>query len=107
MGRHIDADLVYNAIQITSDKFGILRVPIEQTFRSMLSDIPTAEEPEFKQGEWINEEAELLGCSICHKKIFTIDKFNYCPNCGAKLIESKNNDNDIPLPINPGAYDSF
>ena len=50
------------------------------------------EEP--KQGEWINDNASWgfvdLECPFCHSEyldIDHIDKWNFCPNCGAKMKE--------------------
>lgn len=39
MGSLIEYNDVYNAIQITSDKFGIAKQPVESAMRSMLSQI--------------------------------------------------------------------
>ena len=83
MGRHIDADLVYNAIQITSDKFGILKTPIEGVFRSMLSEIPTVEE--CKRGGWIRVINELNATHKCSNCGLGVNSkyINYCPQCGS------------------------
>ena len=102
MGRHIDADLVYNAIQITSDKFGILKTPIEGVFRSMLSEIPTVEE--CKKGEWsrhpsVNGLIDDVRCSCCNSNppVMSVNVSwgwnltKFCPNCGAYMRGESNN----------------
>lgn len=43
MGRLIDANDVYNAIQITTDNFGVLKGVVESNMLTMLSKIETAE----------------------------------------------------------------
>ena len=52
--------------------------------------------PKEKIGHWIAlDECSNSGyyCSECHKKVIkegwsdTIKKINYCPNCGARMIE--------------------
>lgn len=41
MGRLIDCDNAYNAIQITSDKFGVASMVVWRAMCNMLSQIPT------------------------------------------------------------------
>lgn len=41
MGRLIDCDNVYNAIQITSDNFGVAKHVVEDNMRNMLGKIST------------------------------------------------------------------
>lgn len=48
-------------------------------------------------GHWIfvNPPTELIDweeCSECGYKNFNFSKFNFCPNCGAKMYEEKEND---------------
>ena len=43
MGRLIDANSVYNAIQITTDNFGVAKRVVETNMLTMLSKIPTVE----------------------------------------------------------------
>jgi hypothetical protein len=56
--------------------------------------------PQRKTGKWIilDECAnEGVYCSECHKKVFKLEfsptmkwqNFEYCPNCGARMIESE------------------
>ena len=72
---------------------------------------PLVEIEERKVGKWIEvwgeyDEWREHKCSICDFQEIDADRFNFCPNCGANMRGNKD-DNDIPLPINPGAYDSF
>lgn len=46
--------------------------------------------PQPKTGHWINGDCEGGNCSICGKYYAFYPEsgdFNYCPNCGAKMIE--------------------
>lgn len=43
MGRLIDCNDVYNAIQITTDNFGVAKHVVESNMLTMLSKIPTVE----------------------------------------------------------------
>lgn len=60
-------------------------------FASAINSIPTAEP---KVGRWIRAEGELI-CSICEYPAefnpLSSDfiETNYCPNCGAKMEESR------------------
>ena len=40
-------------------------------------------EQEQKSGKWIYKTMEGQFCSICDEQ--SVWKFNYCPNCGAKM----------------------
>ena len=51
--------------------------------------IASGELVERKHGHWIEDYDEWGGyrCSECNE--FNADKGNYCPNCGAKMVEPK------------------
>ena len=64
----------------------------------ILSNLPSAE----KRGRWIECDHEVWGgytsayrCSECGKgyhtvhRGFTTERWNYCPNCGAKMEEKE------------------
>ena len=51
---------------------------------------PKADVREVVHGEWIYEMGKGQHCSICGKG--NIWKFNYCPNCGAKMDERRINE---------------
>lgn len=56
-----------------------------ETYKEWLEQLPTVEP---KRGEWIvlEPEIDLRCCSICGHKIIRAD-CNYCPNCGARMME--------------------
>ena len=51
-----------------------------------------------EHGEWIFDPEILCSdigvysagyrCSVCGKDYFKVDRMNYCPNCGARMIGS-------------------
>ena len=43
--------------------------------------------PQEKMGHWIYKTMEGQFCSICGEQ--SVWKFNYCPNCGAKMVEEQ------------------
>ena len=71
-----------------------------QDIRDFLDNIPTADVAPVVYGHWIWHEEEFeYECSVCHCRFdynHTFEIFdhgfqyaNYCPNCGAKMNESK------------------
>lgn len=74
------------------EKFVKLKTTMRPTFVDVLLEA-TAE----KRGRWIVDTAfgndvmsdeQMVICSVCGKGIFW-GKQNYCPNCGAKMDEVK------------------
>lgn len=62
-----------------------------------INSIPTADVVEVRHGKW--EWRELYGieglvlvCSECRESEGACERFDYCPNCGAKMDGGKNND---------------
>lgn len=58
-------------------------------YSALIDGIDTLEQ-EPKTGRWIDTEfTKLKECSICHARwgIYSIEQFDFCPSCGAKMIE--------------------
>ena len=54
--------------------------------RNLPSVKPLEQQP--KIGHWIYERCDMYSCSVCHHWHTDLDeKMNYCPNCGAKMVE--------------------
>ena len=103
MSRYIDADVLIRKIQ-DGHKFGSL------TITELISECPTADVVEVTRGEWkeceivqenldepIIDEWQSARCSVCGKYhttpyMYYFDYFNYCPNCGAKMDERRENE---------------
>ena len=51
------------------------------------------EEQEPKTGHWIKTGyIDKVTCSICKRKMWNfweVNDFNYCPNCGCRMVEPK------------------
>lgn len=48
--------------------------------------------PQPRKGHWIDTEfKKLKECSICHARwgVYSIEDFDFCPNCGCKMAESE------------------
>jgi hypothetical protein len=67
--------------------------------RQRIKELPAADVAEVKRGKWKEVQKEniwgdsipVFECSICGKYTTgtkgIMTKFNYCPNCGAKMME--------------------
>lgn len=69
--------------------------------QAIVSDLPSVT-PKQKMGRWIESDALLMAtnedgcmkfpakeCSVCHKPHIKAYWMDYCPNCGAKMVESE------------------
>ena len=78
--------------QAAIDTYKNLRLPIYP-----LEELPPVK-PEQKKGRWIKiDDCSNSGyyCSECHKRVVkegwsdTVKIIKYCPNCGAKMVETQ------------------
>lgn len=53
-----------------------------------VQDLPSADRP---QGEWIEMYRNGFGNMIymCSKCNFQVQRSNFCPNCGARMVENR------------------
>ena len=67
-------------------------LPIGESIRGIIDDIPAADVVEVKRGKWTFEHDPItdpkgyfirIVCSCCGLKTGQVS--NYCPNCGAKM----------------------
>ena len=68
-----------------------------ERFKEYIKKLPSAQ-PERKKGKWINRSLNILypeweryTCSVCGEHS---NRYDYCPNCGAKMDEEKENTHD-------------
>ena len=89
MSRYIDADLIeYHDSFTTDGEYSCV------AFKDDIDNIPTADVRENVKGEWKREVLGSTGgygttvmyqCSACER--MSISEYNYCPNCGARMVE--------------------
>lgn len=99
MPRYIDADALICEIclkdcECTPEECG--GKPCGEVKRIM--DAPTISPDEVRGiGKWIvlEPEIDLRSCSVCEHMVIRAD-YNYCPNCGAKMIETKTEPTVLP-----------
>lgn len=71
--------------------------------RGMLMDVPSADVAPVRHGRWESFEDVFMDtcyeCSECGLAFYLADggtpqenQYHYCPNCGAKMDEEKNNE---------------
>ena len=83
MKRYIDADELLT--KLPDD------LPYKASVKRVLMQTPTADVVEVKHGKWKYVDGDLgysdLECSECGAitVFFDDERFNYCPNCGAKM----------------------
>ena len=72
------------------------------TLKRMLDELTEDMPSKQKMGRWIESDALLMAtnedgcmkfpakeCSVCHKPHIKAYWMDYCPNCGAKMVESE------------------
>ena len=60
--------------------------PYKGVLRRVLMQAPVADVAPVVHGKWIfNDDWWEFRCTNCHKAIGNIKKYDYCPNCGAKM----------------------
>lgn len=61
----------------------------DKDLRELLDDIEDLPSVNQKTGHWIEQGLSpyegIRRCSVCYKTYDIRAKFNYCPNCGAKM----------------------
>lgn len=104
MARYIDAEKLKDFIDSQTDSIFNWDKTTEELYHDLcelVDDEPTADVQEVKHGKWVLTQEEhicgdfipTLQCSECGnyefygKAIGT--KFNYCPNCGARMEDKK------------------
>ena len=99
MTRYIDADKIdwrliapTNVINATVEEHTIYRA------RKLVESQPTADVVEVVYGEWIDSKdgTYYANCSICEYQMDVHTErgyHNYCPNCGAKMNERREDEN--------------
>lgn len=68
----------------------------QKLFDSIIDQQPTVDAEPVRHGKWKNDGAGVLRCSECNAQApwkYGMDyidyrwKANYCPNCGARMVE--------------------
>jgi len=79
-------DYIYNDLGLGDEENGKdveRQMELESSYRYIKS-LPSVN-PQPKTGHWIYKMLKGQFCSICDEQ--SMWKFNYCPNCGAKMVE--------------------
>jgi hypothetical protein len=98
MGRLIDCNDVYNAIQITTDNFGVAKSIVENTMLTMLSKIDTAEaipKDQYENRLKADMVAMLIDIQLEIEEhtmtsgVTNQDTWNECIACCSRVIQQK------------------
>ena len=85
--RAIDADDLKSELKFPDER-------LNRVFACMIDNSPTIEFPK-KQAKWEWVYDGMYDrdwrCSACHgRQVMVSDKYKYCPNCGAEMINYEN-----------------
>ena len=88
--RLIDANALFEAVSGIGKDIKRPRA-VELACLCLIAEAPTVDAVEVVHGRWIEaEDGDGLVCSVCREDFCNIylevERFNYCPNCGAKMI---------------------
>ena len=98
MSKYIDAEDITSTIRKVRTKFAIDSVFGEnlredaavagafEAVAQVIDILPAADVQEVRHGRWIDDETAYI-CSVCFHGSPSGAKWNYCPNCGAKMDE--------------------
>lgn len=86
MARYIDADKLVTRPNIGNNSSRTMWMNVER----IVNEAPTADVVKVRHGKWIWKElygeiGYMLVCSECEESEGACEKFDYCPNCGAKM----------------------
>ena len=84
--RLIDADELLTAFPVDNEP-----TVTKSCIRMTIQNMPTIEP---KQGEWIETDSPYIWkCSECPCEVVgnSLEQYNFCPNCGARMKGEKNN----------------
>ena len=95
----ISRKAVINQIFYSTDNNG--DVVLGSALRERIARLPSVTPQEPRKGHWIMthdyftgayESIDYVKCSCCHD--YSLEEGNYCPNCGAKMVEPKESEDD-------------
>lgn len=82
MSRYIDAEKIeYSWLPLAA-------MPDQFVTKKRIDEMPTADVASVRHAHWVKSDFGdgIFECSDCHKAGYT-KKFEYCPDCGAKMDE--------------------
>ena len=103
MAKYIDREVLIEwlkriPLKDLSDGRGLCRIIMEDDFKKAIKKMPkgiVADVAPVRHGRWVKQDKYAFGtfydCSICDNRILDTGRsWNYCPNCGAKMDGSSN-----------------
>ena len=89
MAEYIEREKLISDIDAAMENAGMGYV-IGQTMKRYIKRVPAADVSPVRHGRWVEKEKYTFGiiydCSLCENRILdTGHRWNYCPNCGAKM----------------------
>ena len=89
MSRYIDADMIEYFKTFNPNKGE--KTIADMAWRSDIDAIPTADVAPVVHGKWVLNDDQVYECKECGyvPSFDGYTYFNYCPNCGAKMDERR------------------
>ena len=102
MDDYITREAVVQYLKEYSDKeassfspFSIFTTSVLDQAEMVLSEMPAADVQRVKHGQWILHTKRIADieiklpteCSECGFEEFSAEKYNFCPECGAKMLK--------------------
>ena len=65
-------------------------IVVENRIIDMLNRMPVVDAVPIRHGKWIDiTESHIGTCSLCGDRWGSVDMMNYCPSCGARMVEDE------------------
>ena len=77
MSKYIDRAALFNRLANTKTWADVF---------AAIQEAPTADVQEVRHGRWELDEYGGWHCSVCHEIAIVNGGENYCPNCGALMV---------------------
>ena len=83
-------DIKTEAVNLFLDGFKGTPQPTDHLFAIIdrINEQPTVDAVEVVHGRWIDTDYKpdiYCKCSVCGRRVYAYDDYNYCPRCGAKM----------------------
>lgn len=96
MSKYIDADVLYRWIQTECNPYGRPTLDYETSVIILcyIAEMPPADVVQHKSGHWLPPVIGKIGC-VCSECLSQVDEdYDYCPMCGAMMVEDKTDEVD-------------
>lgn len=83
LNQNAEATGVYGKIISTS-----INAALHHNVANKIRSMPAVDAVPVRHGRWVETDCNAdiyCNCSVCGRRTYVYDDYNYCPNCGAKM----------------------